>query len=79
MTEEGKTSAMTAGTTVQGPTTSDEFRPELDVHAAYDGSNVLFHLLRMTTWGPGLMNLGWFRFRGPFAWMNHTCIAPSCG
>ena len=28
-----------------------------DVHAAYDGSNVLFRLLRMVTWGPGLMNL----------------------
>ncbi|MBX3444016.1 MAG: methyltransferase domain-containing protein [Planctomyces sp.] len=41
-----------------------------DVHAAYDGSNVLFRLLRLTTWGPGLMNLGYFRFRGPFATFN---------
>src|SRR5436190_17759422 len=41
-----------------------------DVHAAYDGSNVLFRLLRMVTWGPGLMNLGYFRFRGPFAFLN---------
>ena len=41
-----------------------------DVHAAYDGSNVLFRLLRMITWGPGLMNLGYFRFRGPFAFLN---------
>jgi MPBQ/MSBQ methyltransferase len=41
-----------------------------DVHAAYDGSNVLFRLLRMINWGPGLMNLGYFRFRGPFAFLN---------
>jgi len=41
-----------------------------DVHAAYDGSNVLFRLLRMISWGPGLMNLGYFRFRGPFAFLN---------
>jgi MPBQ/MSBQ methyltransferase len=45
-------------------------RTPLDVHAAYDGSNVLFRLLRMITWGPGLMNLGWFRFRGPLAILN---------
>jgi len=41
-----------------------------DVQAAYDGSNVLFRLLRLTTWGPALMNLGYFRFRGPFALLN---------
>ncbi len=45
-------------------------RPAQDVHAAYDGSNVLFNLLRLITWGPGLMNLGYFRFRGPFAFLN---------
>lgn len=41
-----------------------------DVHSAYDGSNVLFRLLRLTTWGPGLMNLGYFKFRGPLAFLN---------
>jgi ubiquinone/menaquinone biosynthesis C-methylase UbiE len=41
-----------------------------DVQAAYDGSNVLFRLLRLTTWGPALMNLGYFRFRGPFTFLN---------
>jgi len=41
-----------------------------DVHSAYDGSNVLFRLLRMTSWGPGLMNLGYFTFRGPLAPLN---------
>jgi len=45
-------------------------RPPQDVHAAYDGSNVLFRLLRMISWGPGLMNLGYFRFRGPLAFLN---------
>src|SRR3954466_4046477 len=29
-------------------------RAPQDVHAAYDGSNVLFRLLRLITWGPGL-------------------------
>lgn len=48
-------------------------RAPQDVHAAYDGSNVLFRLLRLITWGPGLMNLGYFRFRGPLAIIN-LCI-----
>jgi MPBQ/MSBQ methyltransferase len=49
---------------------ANEDRPPQDVHAAYDGSNVLFRLLRLITWGPGLMNLGYFRFRGPFSFLN---------
>jgi MPBQ/MSBQ methyltransferase len=42
----------------------------LHVEASYDGSNVVFRLLRMETWGPALMNLGFHRFRGPFAFLN---------
>lgn len=34
------------------------------VHASYDGSNVVFRLLRLETWGPALMNLGYFPFPG---------------
>jgi cyclopropane fatty-acyl-phospholipid synthase-like methyltransferase len=44
--------------------------PSVDVHSAYDGSNVVFRLLRMTSWGPGLMNLGYYRFRGWLAFVN---------
>ena len=40
------------------------------VHSSYDGSNVVFRLLRMETWGPALMNLGYYRFRGPLAFLN---------
>jgi MPBQ/MSBQ methyltransferase len=50
------------------------FRPEPsvlpEVGASYDGSNAVFRLLRMETWGPALMNLGWYPFRGPFASLN---------
>ncbi|MBI3861890.1 MAG: methyltransferase domain-containing protein [Planctomycetia bacterium] len=42
----------------------------LDVRSSYDGSNVVFRLLRMETWGPALMNLGYYTFRGPLAFLN---------
>jgi SAM-dependent methyltransferase len=42
----------------------------LNVQNSYDGSNVVFRLLRMETWGPALMNLGYHRFRGPLAFLN---------
>lgn len=43
---------------------------ELAVHTSYDGSNLVSHLLRMETWGPALMNLGYFPFRRPFTSLN---------
>ncbi len=52
------------------PPVADRLTEPQDVHAAYDGSNVLFRLLRLITWGPGLMNLGDFRFRGPLSILN---------
>ena len=42
----------------------------LNVNTSYDGSNVVFRLLRMETWGPSLMNLGYYTFRGPLAFLN---------
>jgi ubiquinone/menaquinone biosynthesis C-methylase UbiE len=42
----------------------------LDVQASYDGSNVVFRVLRMETWGALLMNLGYYRFRHPFVLLN---------
>jgi MPBQ/MSBQ methyltransferase len=42
----------------------------IDVHSAYDGSNVVFRLLRMTSWGPGLMNLGYYKFHGFLSFLN---------
>ncbi len=41
-----------------------------NVHASYDGSNVVYRMLRLETWGPALMNLGYYPFRGPFATLN---------
>lgn len=43
---------------------------EQDVRSSYDGSSIVFHLLRMDTWGPALMNLGFYQFRGPLAFLN---------
>lgn len=43
---------------------------ELDVPASYDGSNVVFRLLRIETWGSALMNLGYFPYPGPFGLFN---------
>ena len=31
---------------------------------SYDGSQTIYRLLRLATWGSPLMNLGYFRFRG---------------
>jgi len=42
----------------------------IDVQASYDGSNVVFRVLRMETWGALLMNLGYYRFRRPFVLLN---------
>ncbi len=42
----------------------------VSVHRSYDGSNIVFRLLRMETWGPALMNLGYHTFRGPLAFLN---------
>lgn len=40
------------------------------IETSYDGSNVVFRLLRLETWGPALMNLGYYRFPGPLAFLN---------
>ena len=45
-------------------------RSTLDIKSSYNGSNVVFRLLRMETWGPALMNLGFHKFWGPLAFLN---------
>ena len=54
--------------------TSDRDFPDLknlpDVKASYDGSNVVYRLLRMETWGPSLMNLGYYPYTGLFSFLN---------
>lgn len=40
------------------------------IAGCYDGSSVAFKLLRVSSWGPGLMNLGYYRFRGVLALIN---------
>lgn len=52
------------------PTKTINVGREQDVKSCYDGSNVVFRLLRMDTWGPALMNLGYYQFRGPLAFLN---------
>lgn len=62
-----------AMSTLEGASPADvtSGRPEsVDVHASYDGSNVVYRLLRMETWGPALMNLGYYPFWGPLATLN---------
>lgn len=45
--------------------------PRLDVKSSYDGSNVVYRLMRMETWGPSLMNLGYYRFGGILSLLNY--------
>jgi len=52
------------------PSTTRRLEPAQDVKSSYDGSNVVFRLLRMETWGPALMNLGFYQFRSPFGFLN---------
>lgn len=44
----------------------------LSVTSSYNGSNAVYRILRDSSWGPALMNLGWFTFRGPLGFMNLT-------
>jgi ubiquinone/menaquinone biosynthesis C-methylase UbiE len=41
-----------------------------DVQTCYDGTSAVFRLLRLETWGPVLMNLGYFQFRGLLSPIN---------
>lgn len=50
------------------PVTLKVVRPE--VHVSYNGSNVVFRVLRLSSWGPVLMNLGWFVIPCPLAVFN---------
>jgi MPBQ/MSBQ methyltransferase len=52
------------------PAIDDERIAPADVQASYNGSNAVFRLLRMETWGPSLMNLGYYRFRRPLLLLN---------
>ena len=38
---------------------------------AYDGSTAIFRLLRVGAWGSSMMNLGYFPFHGPLAFLNN--------
>jgi len=40
------------------------------ISTSYDASNATFRLLRSYNWGPMLLNLGWFPFRGPLKLLN---------
>ena len=48
----------------------------IDPSDSYDGSDAVFRLLRLATWGSPLMNLGYFGFRGPLAFLNKQVTRP---
>ena len=52
------------------PATNRPYFAPLDIAAPYNGSNVVYRLLRLETWGPALMNLGYYSFSGPLAFLN---------
>src|SRR5690348_13032299 len=42
----------------------------LNVAESYDGTNVVYRALRLETWGPTLLNLGYYSFGGAFSFLN---------
>lgn len=64
------TESLIAGVLTDRSLVNDQRVAPLNVQTSYDGSNVVFRLLRMETWGPSLMNLGYYTFRGPLAFLN---------
>ena len=42
----------------------------INVAESYDGTNVVFRALRLATWGPTLLNLGYYRFGGGLSVLN---------
>lgn len=58
------------GRSARGSLTGNRPVGEANIGSSYEGSNAVFRLLQLGHWGPGLMNLGAYRFRGPVAFMN---------
>lgn len=52
------------------PATNRPYIAPLDIAAPYNGSNVVYRMLRLETWGPALLNLGYYSFSGPLAILN---------
>jgi len=46
------------------------YEPGTEISSAYDGTHPTFRMLHAYNWGPMLMNLGWFPFRGPLRILN---------
>ena len=42
----------------------------INVAESYDGTNVVFRALRLETWGPTLLNLGYYSFGGGLSFLN---------
>ena len=42
----------------------------INVAESYDGTNVVFRALRLATWGPTLLNLGYYTFGGSLSVLN---------
>ncbi|MDB5339854.1 MAG: Phthiotriol/phenolphthiotriol dimycocerosates methyltransferase [Planctomycetaceae bacterium] len=43
---------------------------QMNVAESYDGTNVVFRALRLATWGPTLLNLGYYPFAGGLSFLN---------
>ncbi|MFM9962275.1 MAG: class I SAM-dependent methyltransferase [Planctomycetaceae bacterium] len=69
-TESVATESVVADVSTERSLADHQRAAPLNVQTSYDGSNVVFRLLRMETWGPSLMNLGYYTFRGPLAFLN---------
>ena len=41
-----------------------------DIATSYDGSSIVYRLMRIEGWGPTLLNLGYFPWRGPLGFLN---------
>lgn len=41
-----------------------------DIATSYNGSNIVYRLLRIEGWGPTLLNLGYFPWKGPLGFLN---------
>lgn len=70
-TESTETAITKADQRQDAPPKVPASRDPSQILASYDGSKALFRLLRLSEWGPVLMNLGYYRYRWPFGILNH--------
>lgn len=50
--------------------TGSRERTPINVAESYNGANAVYKVLRLETWGPALMNLGYYKFGGRLSFLN---------